>query len=166
MENPILLALPQRRTDGDLGPNQDHRDCDEQELERLQMIETGSSPQIESALLRELLHRSPGLLPNLLDPTEVHNYSSALAGISSYKHRLQAIRGEYIHARIRAEDLEVQLKQSRYEIERLQKHIEYLDAIIEQMRASRGWKLVEKCSRLRQTVSSLVGRLLGSAKAR
>lgn len=154
----MLLALPQRRTDAE------RREDNKAELEVLQAIETGSSPQVDRTLLRELLHRSPGLLPNLLDPTEVHNYQSALAGISAYKHRVQAIRCEYLHVRIQNEELEKQLMQSRGEIERLQRHVEYLDAIIHQMQASRGWKLVEKCSRLRQTVSQRVERLLGLAK--
>lgn len=161
----MLLALPQRQMDFAAGSREEKREDDEPGLELLQAIETDSSPRVERVLLRELLQRSPGLLPNLVDPTEVHNYQSELAGVSAYKHRLQAIRCEYINARIRAEDLETQLKQSRYELHCLQKHIEFLDAIIHQMRASRGWKLVEKCSQLRQTVSRLVGRLLGS-KAR
>jgi hypothetical protein len=165
VENPVLLALPQRRTNAAIETHPDPATPDEPALASLQAIETGSSPQVESALLRELLQRSPAMLPSLVDPTEVHNYQSALAGISAYKHRLQAIRCEYMRARIRAEDLEIQLKESHYEIGCLQKHIEYLDGIIGKMRASRGWQLVEKCSRLRQSVSRLVGRLLGSAKA-
>jgi hypothetical protein len=163
VENPVLLALPQRRTNAAIGTHADSATPDEPALASLQAIETGSSPQVESALLRELLQRSPGLLASLVDPTAVHNYRGALAGISAYKHRLQAIRGEYIQARIRAEELEIQLKESRYEIGCLQKHIEYLDGILGQMRASRGWQMVEKCSQLRRSISRLVGRLLGSA---
>lgn len=158
MEKPMLLALPARRSES-------NRDDGASELPLLHAIETGSSPQIESALLRELLHRSPGLLANLTDPAEVHSYAGAPAALNAYKQRLQAIRGEYINARIRAEELETQLKQAQYEIHCLQKHVAFLDGIIAHMRASRGWKLVEKCSELRRSIAARLGRIRGTAKA-
>jgi hypothetical protein len=119
-------------------------------LELLQAIETDSCPQAELALLRQLLHRA--------DPIDLGNYPDPLADLSACKHRLQAMRGEYINARVRVEELEVELKKSRYEVGRLEKHTQFLQSTLDQMQASRAWRLVEKCSRLRRTVSRLFQR--------
>lgn len=147
---PVLLALPQRRTDGEPAM---HEAGTESCLEQLQAIETGSGPKVERDLLVELLARSPGLERGLADPSEVHNYHNPLAGVNAYKHRLHALRCEYVNVRLRIYDLETQLDQSRYRVEVLEKHIRFLDATLEQMCASRAWKLVERCSRWRRSVS-------------
>ena len=128
----------------------ENRPDDESGLELLQAIEMDSCPQAELALLRQLLHRA--------DPTDLRNYPGPLADLSACKHRLQAMRCEYISARVRAEELEVELKKSRYEVGRLEKHTQFLQSTLDQMQASRAWRLVEKCSRLRQTVSRLFQR--------
>ncbi|GEM_PF-3781510 len=88
-------------------------------LEQLHLIEAGSLPRGETALLRDLLTRSPAV-------------GNGLAGVNAYKHRLHALRCENINLRRRLYDLETQLNQ---------------------MRATRGWKLLEKYRRWRQTVS-------------
>jgi hypothetical protein len=119
-------------------------------LELLQAIETDSSPRVETALLRQLLHHA--------DPTGMPNHAGPLADLSACKHRLQAMRCEYISARVRTEELEIELKEARYTIGRLEKHTQFLQSTLDQMRASRAWKVVEKCNRLRRTVSGLFGR--------
>lgn len=106
-------------------------------LEQLHLIEIGSGPRIETTLLRERLARSPGLGQELADPTEIQNYSHPLAGVNAYKHRLHALRCENIYLRVRLQELETQL---------------------EQIRASRGWKLLEKYRRWRRTVGSWLGK--------
>jgi hypothetical protein len=136
--DPVLLALPSRWTNNE--------PC----REPLQVIETGCGPRVETALLRDLLARSPGLGQALADPTEAPNDHHPLAGINAYKHRLHALRCEYANVRLRVYDLETQLDQSCYRIEVLEKHIRFLDATLEKMRSSRGWKLVEKISRWRR----------------
>ncbi|HEY7426605.1 MAG TPA: hypothetical protein VH682_20385 [Gemmataceae bacterium] len=123
---------------------------DEPGLELLQVIETDGCPQAELALLRDLLHSA--------DPTELRNYPDPLADLGACKHRLQAMRCEYISARVRAEELEEELKKSRYDVGRLEKHTQFLQSTLDQMRASRAWRLVEKCNRLRRTVSRLFQR--------
>jgi hypothetical protein len=127
-------------------------------LDQLQAIETGCGPKVETALLTELLARSPGLAPSLVDPAEVHNYHNPNAAVNAYKHRLHGLRCEYASARLRIYDLETQLDQSRYRALVLEKQVQFLDAVLEQMRASRGWKLVEKCSRWRRIVSTWLRR--------
>src|SRR5579875_2478743 len=54
-----------------------------------------------------------------------------LAYVNAYKHRLHALRCENVNLRLRIQDLETQLNQ---------------------MRATRGWKLLEKYSQGRRTV--------------
>jgi hypothetical protein len=100
--DPVLLALPLRRTDDGVK--------DESALEQLHAIETGSGPKVEMALLLELLKESPGLEQSLVDPTEVHNYHNPHASINAYKQRLHAIRCEYVDLRLR---LETELNQVR-----------------------------------------------------
>jgi hypothetical protein len=123
---------------------------DEPGLELLQAIEMDNSPRVETALLRQLLYHA--------DSTDTPNYAGPLADLSACKHRLQAMRCEYISARVRAEELEIELKQARYTIGRLEKHTRFLQSTLDQMLASRAWKVVEKCNRLRRTVSGLFGR--------
>jgi hypothetical protein len=153
--DPVLLALPPRRIESQPGA------CEasgEPCLEQLQVIETGCGPKVETALLVELLARSPGLGPTLADPFEAHNYHNPLAGVNAYKHRLHALRCEFVNVRLRLHELETQLNQSCYHREVLEKHVQFLDATLEQMRASRAWKLVEKISRWRRIVSQWLGR--------
>lgn len=124
----VLLALPGRQTDcrpsgeetaGEPGP------------EPIHLLETGSGPRVETALLRELLARSPQLAECLADRTETRNNPHPLAGVNAYKHRLHALRCENINLRLRVHDLETQLSR---------------------MRATRGWQLLEKYRRWRRTV--------------
>lgn len=153
---PVLLSLPTRR--GEKQPATGEESSDPI-LERLHVIETGSGPRVETTLLTDLLKRHLGLDQVLTDPLEVQLYHNPLASINAYKHRLHALRCEYVNARMRIYDLETQLDQSRYRVEVLEKHVRFLDGTLEQMRASRGWQLVEKCSRWRRIVSGwLTGR--------
>ncbi|MHB1422053.1 MAG: hypothetical protein ACYC3I_02420 [Gemmataceae bacterium] len=117
------------------------------------MIETGSGPSVEMDLLTRLLAGSPGLAMSLADPVEVHNYHNPNAAVNAYKHRLHGLRCEYVNARVRIHDLETQLDQSRYHREVLEKQVRFLENTLEQMRASRGWKLVERCSRWRRSTT-------------
>jgi len=152
--DPVLLALPRRVESQTPRAEESGEPC----LEQLQVIETGCGPKVETALLVDLLSRNLGLAETLADPSEVHSYHNPLASVNAYKHRLHAIRCEYVSARLHIYDLEKQLNQSRYRVEVLEKHVQFLDATLEQMRASRGWKLVEKCSRWRKIVSGWLGR--------
>jgi hypothetical protein len=87
-------------------------------LEQLHLIGTGNIPRSETALLRDLLTRSP-------------EGTNGLVSVNAYKHRLHALRCENINLRRRIHDLETQLNQ---------------------MRATRGWKLLEKYRQGRRTV--------------
>jgi hypothetical protein len=147
--DPVLLALPPRRVE--CQPPRAEA-SGEPCLEQLYLIETGCGPKVETALLVDLLSRNLDLAETLVDPSEVHNYHNPLASVNAYKHRLHAIRCEYVSARLRIFDLEAQLDRSRSRVEVLERHVQFLDATLEQMRASRGWKLVEKCSRWRKIV--------------
>jgi hypothetical protein len=154
--NPVLLALPPRRTENRHGAPQASVDpC----LEQLQVIETGCGPRVEAALLKDLLTRSPGLGPTLADPFEVHNYHNPLAALNAYKHRLHALRCEFVNVRLRLHELETQLNQSNYHRQVLEKHVQFLDATLTQMQASRAWKLTEKCSRWHRLLSQWLGRI-------
>jgi len=127
--DPVLLSLPGRPKDCQPdGEEAAAETC----LEQIHLIETGSGPRIETALLRELLARSPELEKGLTDPAEVQNYHHPLASVNAYKHRLHALRCENINLRLRVHDLETQLNW---------------------MRATRGWQLLEKYRRWRRTVS-------------
>ncbi|MGH7169414.1 MAG: hypothetical protein ACRELG_03950 [Gemmataceae bacterium] len=146
-DDPVLLALPPRRIEGPSGPQEP---SGEALLEQLQVIETGCGPRVEAALLMELLSRSPSLEKSLVDPAEVHSYHNPLAAVNAYKHRLHALRCEFVNVRLLLHERETQLNQSRYRNEVLEKHVQFLDATLEEMRASRAWKWVEKCSRWRR----------------
>src|SRR5690348_14536202 len=74
--DPVFLALPTRRIDG---RPKAQEGTGEAFLQALQVIETGCGPKIESALLMDLLSRSPGLEQGLVDPAEVHGYPNPLA---------------------------------------------------------------------------------------
>ncbi len=148
--DPVLLTLPPRRGEkqpATAGENRDPR------LERLHVIETESGPTVETALLTDLLARHLGLDQVLSDPVEVQLYHNPLASVNAYKHRLHALRCEYVNARMRIYELETQLDQSRYRVKELEKHVRFLDDTLGQMRESRGWRLVQKCSRWRRIVS-------------
>jgi hypothetical protein len=134
-------------------------------LEQLELIETGSGPRIEAELLKELLAGSPGLELSLADPLETHHYHNPSAAVNAYKHRLHGLRCEYVNARVRIYDLETRLDQSQYHREVLEKKVRFLENTLEQMRASRGWKLVEQCNRWRRNVSGWLQRLLRVNKA-
>lgn len=102
---------------------------------------------MESALLMDLLTRSPGLGQALADPLEAHNSPNPLAAVNAYKHRLHALRCEYVNLRL---DL-----LERCEV--LEKHVQFLEATLEEIRTSRAWKLVERCSRFRRIVLGWLG---------
>jgi len=151
--DPVFLALPWCPANAE----------SEAWLEHLHIIETDCSPKVEQSLLVDLLNRSAGFAQSLADRTEVHHYQNPLASLNAYKHRLQAIRCEYVSAHLRVEELQVQLAESRSAIQRLERHAEFLHLTIEQMQASRGWKLLEKCRRWRRIASQLLGRILRPA---
>lgn len=131
-------------------------------LEQLQVVETGWGPKGESALLMDLLKRSFGLVESLADPTEVQNVSSPLASLNSYKHRLHALRCEYADARVRGIELEEQLAEANLRILRLEAHVKHLDGTLEQIYASRFWKVKERCARCWRTVLRWVPNNRGS----
>ena len=87
-------------------------------LEDLQLVETGSIPRVETALLRDALMRRPEREPGFTEA-------------NTYKHRIHALRNENCSLRLRIQDLATQL---------------------DQMRATRGWKLLEKIRGWRRTV--------------
>jgi hypothetical protein len=118
-------------------------------LDQLQAIETGWGPESESALLRDLLARNP----ELADPLEVHNDPNLLARFNAYKHRLRALRCDYANARLRVLDVEDQLAQSRLRGQQLENHVKFLEATLEQMRATRTWRVREQCRRWYRMVS-------------
>jgi hypothetical protein len=160
--DPVLLALP-RRTNSE-PPAREQSGAPE--LDRLHLIETACGPKAEVDLLVELLTRTPGLAQSLADPNEVHNYHNPLASVNAYKHRMHALRCEYVNARLRALDLEEQLSEARARIERLQNHIQFLDATLQAMRTSRAWKAAEKCSRWSRAVARWLRRLPHAAKSK
>lgn len=121
--DPVFLALPRR------GEDEESSTC----LEQLQAIETGSGPKVETELLFELFKRSPGLEQSLVDPTEVHNYHNLLASVNAYKHRLHAIRCEYVDLRMR------------------------LESELNQVRASRMWRLANELHRWGKLLRNYLG---------
>jgi hypothetical protein len=153
---PIFLALPRPSAQPE-----NEGDASKGWLERLHLIETEGGPKVEQSLLVEMLNRSSGFPEYLADPAEVQNYHNPFASLNAYKHRIQAIRCEFVNAHLRAESLALQLAESRSAIQRLEQHTEYLRFTLEQMQASRAWKLLEKCSGWRRAVSQLIGRILG-----
>ena len=96
--DPVFLALPRR-------PAASASDLEDGEgwLERLHVIETDWGPKVERSLLVDLLNRSTGFAQSLADPVEVRNYQNPLASLNAYKHRLQAIRCEFVSAYLRGE---------------------------------------------------------------
>ena len=118
-------------------------------LEQLQAIETGWGPESESALLRDLLAQSL----EIADPLEVPSYPNPLAGFNAYKHRLHALRCDYVNARLRVLDVEDQLTQSRLRGQQLENHVKFLEATLEQMRATLTWRVRERCRHWYRTVS-------------
>ncbi len=112
----------------------------EEYLARLQVIETGWGPQSESALLRDLLTQSPQL-------------TGGHARLNAYKHRLHALRRDYVNAHLRTLDLEDQLSQARLQIQRLEARVQHLSGTLEQMRARLVWKVVERCRRWRRIIA-------------
>src|SRR5579884_1891706 len=87
-------------------------------LEPLHLIEAGSFPRVETAMLKDLLSRGSVQQPSR-------------AEVNAYKHRLHALRCENFTLRIRIHELETR---------------------INQMCATRGWKLLEKIRWWRRTV--------------
>jgi hypothetical protein len=122
-------------------------------LEQLQAIETGCGPKNESTLLMDLLKRSPGLAQGLADPTEVHTPPNPLARVNAYKHRLHALRCDYVNVSLRALELEEQLAETRLQILRLEARVQHLDTTLQQIYASRFWKVKERCARCWRTIS-------------
>lgn len=108
-------------------------------LKQLQVIETGWGPEGESALLRDLLTPSQGA-------------ASGRARRNAYKHRLHALRRDYVNAHLRTLELEDQLSQARLQILRLEARVQHLSGTLEQMRARLVWKVVERCRRWRRLV--------------
>ncbi|HEY7426969.1 MAG TPA: hypothetical protein VH682_22230 [Gemmataceae bacterium] len=118
-------------------------------LEQLQAIETGWGPESELALLRDLLTRSPGCA----DPLDVPNDPNSLARFNAYKHRLHALRCDYVNARLRVLDVEDRLTQSRLRGQQLENHVKFLEATLDQMRATLTWRVRERCRHWWWTIS-------------
>jgi len=116
-------------------------------LEQLQVVETGWGPKGETALLMDVLKRSLGLAECLADPTEVLKGDNPLVSLNHYKHRLHALRCDYADARLRGIELEEQLAEANLRILRLEARVTHLDTTLEQIYASRFWKIKEHCAR-------------------
>jgi hypothetical protein len=129
-------------------------------LEQLQVIETGCGPEVESAALRDLLTRSAGLRDSLADPIEAHTYPNPFAGANAYKHRLHALRCEYVQTRVRALELEEQLAHARLLIASLESRV----TLLEQMKSSFVGKVIVRGFRYWWAVCQRLRRL-GSAAA-
>ena len=157
--DPGLLVLPSRRHAHKASRQEDAQAC----LEKLQFIETGCGPEVETAALRDLLTHSAGLFDSLADPIEVHNYHNPLASVHAYQHRLHALRCEYVQARLRTLDLEEQCVQARSLIERLESRVKLLEAPLEQMKSSLAWKVAVKGFRFWWMISRWLRLLRGSA---
>lgn len=112
----------------------------------LHAIETGFHSESEINSLRDALTRSL----DDADPLELPSYRSPRARRNAYLHRLQALRRDYVNVRLRVVEVEEQLREAR--------------SLIEQMRASRGWKIVERYRRCRRMFSSCFQRLRGLAR--
>ncbi|MGH7174517.1 MAG: hypothetical protein ACRELG_29980 [Gemmataceae bacterium] len=122
-------------------------------LEQLQVIETGWGPKVESALLMDLLKQSLGLSKSLADPTEVRIDRTPLASLNAYKHRLHALRCEYADARLRGLELDEQLAEANLRILRLEARVQHLDGTLQQIYATRFWKVKERCARCWRAIS-------------
>lgn len=112
---------------------------------QLQAMETGYRSESEAKLLRDAL----ALTLNATDPLELPNYRTPRAHLNAYRHRLQALRRDYVNVRLRVLEVEEQLTEAR--------------SLIEQMRASRGWKIVEQYRRWRRSISRCFQSLRGLA---
>jgi hypothetical protein len=128
---------------------------------QLHAVETGWTPAAESTLLMDLLTRSPGLSQSLSDPTEVQDDQNPLVRVNAYKHRLHALRCEYVHAHLQTLDQGAQLAESRLRIARLEERIKHLEGTLEQMQATRVWRAAVTCNRWRRTVSQYLRRIGG-----
>jgi hypothetical protein len=126
--DPVLLVLPGRQMDC---PSPYEESAGEPCPEPILLLDIGSKPRVDTALLREMLGRNPHLAKCLADPTETPNHPHPLAGVNAYKHRLHALRCENVNLRLRVHDLETQLSR---------------------MRATRGWQLLERYRRWRRIV--------------
>ncbi len=104
-------------------------------VEPLQVIETGWGSENESALLRDLLARNK---------KSVRGRNSR-ARLTAYKHRLHALRCDYANARLRVLELEEQWAQAQLQIQ--------------QMQATRVWRMRERYHGWRQTISGWLRRL-------
>lgn len=122
-------------------------------LEQLHAIEGSCGPKVESALLMDLLKRSLQITSGLADPTEVHNYHNPLATLNAYKHRMQAVRCEYVAAHLRTIELEEELAEARLRILRLEARVQHLELTLQNIHASRVWQMRERCARYWRTLT-------------
>jgi hypothetical protein len=93
------------------------------------------------------------LLRDLLTP------SHGSINRNAYKHRLHALRRDYVNAHLRTLDLEDELSQARLQILRLEARVQHLSGTLEQMRARLVWKVVDRCRRWRRIVGVWLRRL-------
>jgi hypothetical protein len=119
-------------------------------VEPFQVIATGWGPEVESALLMDLLKRS------LADSDATYNGDAV---VHAYKHRLHSLRCEYADARQRAAEADEQLAEARLRILRLEARVRHLDTTLHQIHASRWWKVKEWCARPWRIVSRWLGRV-------
>lgn len=123
------------------------------EADQLQVFPMGDGPEIDSAALLEALTPLPENPPPAA-PT-------AAAQLSAYKHRLQAIRSEYVHVHLRAIELDEQLAEARLQIARLENARQYLDDQLHSMRQSRAWQIAARYIHWRQAIAEWFQRILG-----
>jgi hypothetical protein len=147
----------------------------EPEVELLYLVETDCGPKTDRASLLSRLKQSQGFLAGLADRTEVQLSHHPLASLNAYKHRLQAIRCEYVSARLRAEDLEGQVKLLEGRLAEAQAALRSLEErlaeagretgfyryALDRMEESRAWQLLQYWRRFRLRAAGLVARISG-----
>lgn len=117
-------------------------------LEHLQAIATGCGPELESALLLDLLQRN-GAEPNAAPNGD--------AVVHACKHRLHALRCEYADVSRRAIEAEEQLAEARLRVLRLEARVKHLDTTLQQIHASRWWRVKERCAHCWRPLSRWLG---------
>lgn len=109
-------------------------------MDQFQAMATGWAPAVDVGLLTDLLAQELGDAAGEL-AEEIDG-----ASVSALKHRLHALRCDYAEASRRATEAEEQLAEARLRILRLEARVQHLDTTLQQIHASRWWKLKEWCA--------------------
>jgi hypothetical protein len=141
----------------------------------LYVIETDCGPRTDLASLLSRLKQSQGFLEGVADQTEVPLSHHPLASLNAYKHRLQAVRWEYVNARLQVEDLEGQVKLLECRLAEAQAGLRSLEDrlaeagretvfyryALEKMKESRAWQILRSWRRFRQAALGFWRRISG-----